>query len=251
MRKEYFSSLEEIYGFTGNWAPSDDVQVGDWTDVEYGFIPWLKETAGIITREMEISKKLHGIMKGSLGQLDVKVIKKAPLFMSYNVSVEAGVSGAPISIKAQKKGGFFAIFQDIYEESADPVSFKDKLNELNKTSIAIVSGVTRVKKGILVIFSHNAASISLPINFSLDALQNAPAAINLDFVLSHQSEGVLAFQAEPQKQLIPFVKIHIAEREKQSRFDGSFVRDGNSSCSENNYSIEPFSYTNFLKSSNL
>jgi len=251
MRKEYFSSLEEIYGFTGNWEPSDSVQVGDWTDVEYGFLPWLKETVGITSKELEISKKLHGIVKGSLAQLDVKIKKKAPLFMSYNVSVEAGVSGAPVSIKAKKKGGFFAVFQDIYEESADPVSFRDRLKELNRTSIAIVSGVTRVKKGILVIFSHNAASISLPINFSLDAIQNDPAAINLDFALSCQSEGILAFQAEPQKQLFPFVKIHIAEREKQSRFDGSFVREGNSLCSENNYSIEPFSYTKFLKRFNL
>ena len=240
MIKEYLNSLEKNYGYTGNWQPNCSLQVGNWADVELGFLPWLKELVGIHFKSLEINENLHSIMAGSLGDLNLKKEKMAPMTLYHNVSINAGGSCQPVSIKAQKKGGFFAVFQDIYAQRADPVLFKDKLEKLNKTSIAVVSGVMSVKKGFLVVFNKNSASITLSGDCSLDTLINHPAALHSNLDISYNTDGVVMFQAEPAKPLMPFVTIHIAEHEKQSGFDG------HSSLSEGGYDIAPFSYTDFF-----
>lgn len=260
MLKEYFSSLEDTYGFTGNWEPSESVQVGDWVDVKSGFLPWLKNAVGIENATEDLNRSLHNIMKNSLSGVATKRKKKAPMLLYHDVSVEVGVSGGPASIKALKKGGFFAIFQDVYEVSADPESFKNGLSKVDKTSIAIVSGITYVNKGILVVFSHDAASITLPIKGSLETMLNDPALIDLDFALSYQSEGVIAFQAEPGKELYPFVKIHTVGKKQEIQRNlrrsamrrtammpqGNIAQAFSSPRLEDDYVIEPFSYTDFL-----
>lgn len=240
MIKEYLSSLEKNYGYTGNWQPNSPVEVGSWTDIELGFLPWLKQLVGIRYKSLEIDKNLHSIISGSLGNLDLKKEKRAPVTLSHNVSIDINGTGQPVSIKAQKKGGFFAVFQDIYEQKADPTLFRCELDKLNRTSIAVVSGVTYVKKGILVVFNKNMASFSLSKGFSLDAWTDNPSLIDLDFNVSSNNEGLVVYQAESSRPLIPFIDIYIAERAKQKGFDGRFLQ------TESSYDITRFSYTDFF-----
>lgn len=241
MIKEYLNALEKNYGYTGNWQPNCPIHVGDWADVELGFLPWLKEFLGISHKGLEINRNLHSVMSSSLGDLDVKKEKRASLTLSHNVSINMSESSQAVHIKAQKKGGFFAVFQDIQEYSAEPESFKGKLQNLNTTSAAIVSGVTYVKKGILIVFNKNTAALTLSGGSSLEALMGKPASINMDFDISYECEGIAVYQAEPAKPLIPFLKIYIAEQDKQNGFDG------HSSQFKNNYDIMPFSYNDFFK----
>lgn len=240
MIREYLSSLEKCYGYTGNWQPNCPVHVGDWADVELGFLPWLKEFLGISYKSLEINKNLHSIMIGSLGDLEVKKEKRAPMTLSNNVSIEMSESCRAVSIKAQKKGGFFAAFQDVQEYNAEPVSFRDRLHNLDKTSVAIVSGVTYAKKGILIVFNKNTASLTLSGDSSLEALMDNPSLIKMDFDISYECEGIAVYQAEPAKPLIPFLKLYIAEQDKQSGFNGHFLH------LENKYDIIPFSYADFF-----
>lgn len=240
MIREYLSSLEKYYGYTGNWQPNCPVHVGDWADVELGFLPWLKEFLGISYKSLEINKNLHSVMTGSLGDLEIKKEKRASMTLSHNVAIEMSESCQAVNIKAQKKGGFFAVFQGMHEYSAEPVSFKDKLYNLDKTSVAVVSGVTYVKKGILIVFNKNTASLTLAGGSSLEALMDKPSSINMDFDISYECEGIAVYQAEPERPLIPFLKIYIAEQDKQSGFHGQ------SSHPKNNYDIIPFSYNDFF-----
>lgn len=241
MIREYLSSLEKCYGYTGNWQPNSLVHVGDWADVELGFLPWLKGFLGISYKSLEINKNLHSVMRGSLGDLDVKKEKRASMMLSHDVSIGAAESGRAVSIKAQKKGGFFAVFQEVQEYGAQPAAFRDKLRELNKTSVAVVAGATYVKKGFLVVFNRNTASLTLSGGSSLDVLIKEPSLMNLDFDISYECEGIAVYQAEPSRPLIPFLKIYIAEREKHNGFDGRLA------VASEDYGIAPFSYNDFFR----
>lgn len=137
---QYLKTLEKYYGYTGNWQPNESVQVGDWADVELGFLPWLKEFLGIGDQTQIISKNLHSVMAGTLGDIEVKEEKRASVTLSHNVSISMSESCQAVSVKAQKKGGFFAVFQNMYETNAESASFRDKLDTLDKTSVAVVSG---------------------------------------------------------------------------------------------------------------
>lgn len=241
MVREYLRNLEKNYGYTGNWQPNSPIDVGNWSDVELGFLPWLKQFLGISYQNIEINKNLHSVMTGSLDGIAVQKEKRAPMTLSYKISMSMSESCHGVRITAQKKGGFYAAFQDMQEVSADPVSFRDKLDGLDKDSVAIVSGVTYVKKGILIVFAQEAASLTLSGNFSslMELLDKQPV-LNTDFQISCESEGIAAFQAEPGKPLIPFMKIYIAERDKQRGFCGRSARPGR------NYDITPFSYDTFF-----
>lgn len=271
MRKEYFKALEGKYGYTANWAPNEDVQIGAWTDIESGFIPWINRVRKNNTPEMEINDGLHNVMRGVLEEVTTKKKKLAPMFMSHQVSMDAGISGGPASIKAKKAGGFFAVLQDIYEISAEPASFQEKLQELNKTSVALISSVTYVKKGIIVIFSEDTASFTLPIGFSLDTMINKPGEVDLDVAFSYTSEGMIAYKAEPGKKLTPFVKIHVvnsighktpaapSRKGKSPIPTMSYVmgpQDFVNSAPRfvkptETYDIQPFSYTDFFETMKL
>lgn len=241
MIKEYLSSLEKYYGYTGNWQPNSPVHVGDWADVERGFLPWLKGFLGISYKSLEINKDLHSIMVGSLGDLEIKKEKRASMFLSRHVTIDVSESSQLISIKAQKKGGFFAVFQDVYEYNAEPEAFRNNMYKLNKSSVAIVAGVTYVKKGILIVFNQNTSSITLSGDSSLNVLMDNPTLAKLDLNISYEGGGAAVYQAEPSKPLIPFLKLYIAEQEKQSGFDGSSLHSGN------NYDLIPFSFTKFFE----
>lgn len=279
MRKEYFNSLEQEYGYTANWAPNESVAVGDWTNIATGFKPWLNRVRTNTTLDMEINDGIHNVMRGSLEKVATKRRKLAPLCMSHQISIDAGISGDPAKIRATKAGGFFAIFQDLYEISAKPSSFKEKIHELDETYVAIISSVTYVSKGVLVIFSKDTASFTLPIGFdySLDKMKKEPNLINLDFDfdLSCTSEGVIAFKAESDKMLAPFVKIEQIELHRE--LTGRALRQGRNpavrkSASKNfkpmapqgvanrasrsvqlteMYDIKPFSYAEYFETMEL
>lgn len=70
MIKEYLNSLERCYGYTGNWQPNCPVQVGNWTDVELGFLPWLKSFLGISYTNLEINQNIHSIMTETLSDVE-------------------------------------------------------------------------------------------------------------------------------------------------------------------------------------
>ncbi len=242
MIREYLTSLEKNYGYVGNWQPNCLLQIGDWSDVELGFLPWLKGFLGISYKNLEISKNLHSVMVNNLGNIRVIKEKRASFSLAQNVSFQMSESCNVVSIVAQKRGGFFAAFEDIQEFTADSASFRENLESLNKTAIAIVSGVTYVKKGILAVFSQESAALTLPVNTSLlSELMNNPSLINMDCKVSCESAGMAIYQAEPTKPIIPFLKIYIAEQDKKSQFGGRFARLGR------NYDIMPFSYRDFFE----
>lgn len=241
MVKGYLSSLEKCYGYTGNWQPNCPVRVGDWTEVELGFLPWLKGFLGIRYSNLEIAQDLHSIMTETLDGLKLKKEKRASSALSHNISLEMSGDCGAVSIKAKRRGGFFAVFQDILEVTADAQSFRDGLDKLNKTSIAAVSGVTYVKKGILIIFDQEEASVTLSGKAcSLARLTDDLSSIDMDLHISCGSNGTAIFQAEPSKPLVPFLKIYIAERDKKNGFCGRASRPGRS------FQIMPFSYQDFF-----
>ncbi|MBR1390423.1 MAG: hypothetical protein IJ567_03095 [Lachnospiraceae bacterium] len=242
MIREYLSSLEKNYGYIGNWQPDCPIQVGNWADVELGFLPWLKDCLGISNKHLEINKNLHSVMSGKLENIEVKKEKRTALTLSHNVSISMSESCGTVSIKAKKAGGFFAVFQDVHEINAEPVSFRDNLEKLHKTSVAVVSGVTYVKKGTLVIFNQETASIQLAgSSSSLAALLDNKIGINMDFDISYECAGLAMYQAESGKPLVPFLKLYIAEQDKQNGFRGQAARRGR------NYDIMPFSYQDFFE----
>lgn len=241
MIKEYLSSLEKCYGYIGNWQPNCPVQVGNWTDVELGFLPWLKGFLGISYTNLEINRDIHGIMTETLNNIEIKKEKRASLTLSHNISLNMSGDCSAVSIKAKRKGGFFAIFQDIQEVTADARSFRDGLEQLSKPSVAVISGVTYVKKGLLVVFNQAEASLTLSGEaYSLAGLTDAPSSVKMDFHVSCGCDGTAIFQAEPTRPLIPFLKIYIAEKDKKNGFSGRASRPGR------NYDIMPFSYLNFF-----
>lgn len=241
MIKEYLSSLEKCYGYTGNWQPNCPVHVGDWTDVELGFLPWLKEFLGIKYTKLEINQNLHSIMTETINNLEIRREKRASLTLSHNISLNMSGDCSAVSIRAKKRGGFFAVFQDIQDVIAEAQSFRNELDKLNSTSIAVVSGVTYVKKGILVVFNEEEASLTLSGKaYSLAGLIDDPSSTNMDFHVSCGCDGIAIFQAEPAKPLIPFLKIYIAERDKKNGFCGRASRPGK------NFDITPFSYQDFF-----
>lgn len=238
---EYLKSLEKEYGYTGNWQPNCPIQVGNWADVELGFLPWLKEFLGISYKCLQINQDLHSVMAGVLDGIDVKKEKRAPFSLCYGASWSMSASCDAVNIKSEKKGGFFAIFQGIKEINAEPKSFRDKLETLDKTSVAVVSGLTYVKKGILIIFTQEASSLTLSgKSSSFAGLLDDPGAIDMNFNVSYENEGAAVYRAEPDKPLVPFFKIYIAEKDKQSGFCGYSARPGR------NYDIMPFSYGEFF-----
>lgn len=241
MIKEYLSSLEKCYGYTGNWQPNCPIAVGKWADVELGILPWLKELLGTGCKSREINKNLHSIMSGSLEGLRIKQEKRASITLSHNVSMDISESSNTVCISAQKKGGFFALLQDVQEEIAESASFKEQLQQLDKTSVAVVAGITRAKKGILIVFNKKAASLSLEGGMIQEALSGKLALSSTEFRISSECQGIAVFQAEPSRPLIPFVKIYIAERETQSGFDGRKVH------LDENYEIMPFSYADLFQ----
>ncbi|MCM1439542.1 MAG: hypothetical protein NC131_10140 [Roseburia sp.] len=258
MRKEYFKSMADTYGYTANWEPNESVNVGDWTSIETGLKPWLNRVMNNKTLDMEISDGLHNVMKGSLGKITKTTEEQASMCLSHQVFIEAGISGGPAKIRATKAGGFFAIFQDIQKTSAKPSSFQKKIQELNEEYIAVISSVTHVRKGLLVIFSEDTASFTLPIgfNYTLEELNNENNSIRLDFDfnVSHTNSGVIAFQAEPGKMLTPFVKIE--KIKPRIRVISGVARAGIAPVPEKSnvmqkYVIQPFSYTDFFETMKL
>ncbi|MDE6020232.1 MAG: hypothetical protein K2H01_04430 [Ruminococcus sp.] len=241
MIKEYLSSLEKCYGYTGNWQPNCPVQVGNWTDVELGFLPWLKRFLGISYANLDINQSIHSIMTETLNGVESKKEKRASLTLSHNVLLNMSGDCSAVSIKAKKRGGFFAVFQDVQEVTADAQSFRNGLDQLNKPSVAVISGVTYVKKGILVVFNQEEASLTLSGEaYSLAGLTDAPSSVKMDFHVSCGCDGTAIFQAEPTKPLVPFFKIYIAEKDKKNGFSGRASRPGR------NYDITPFSYQDFF-----
>ena len=241
MIREYLNSLEKCYGYTGNWQPNCPVQVGNWTDVEIGFLPWLKSFLGIRYENLEINQNIHSIMTETLSDVESKKEKRASLTLSHNVSLNMSGDCSAVNIKAKKKGGFFAVFQDVQEVTAGARSFRNGLERLNKPSVAVVSSVTYAKKGILVVFNQEEAALTLSGEaYSLAGLTDAPSSLKLDFHVSCGCEGTAIFQAEPSKPLVPFLKIYIAEKDKKNGFSGRTSRPGR------NYDITPFSYQDFF-----
>lgn len=274
MRKEYFKSMADKYGYTANWAPNESVNVGDWTSIETGLKPWLNRVMNNKTLDMEISDGLHNVMKGSLGKIAKTTEEQASMCLSHQVFIEAGISGGPAKIRATKAGGFFAIFQDIQKTSAKPLSFQKKIQKLNEGYIAVISSVTHVRKGLLVIFSEDTASFTLPIgfNYTLEELNNEHNSIRLDFDfnVSHTNSGVIAFQAEPGKMLTPFVKIEkikprirvisdvaraviapVPAKSKGMLRKAHGLRARCSVRTMQKYVIQPFSYTDFFETMKL
>ena len=279
MRKEYFKALTNEYGYTANWAPSESVEVGDWTNLEAGFKPWLNRVLNNTTLDMEINDGLHNVMRCSLEKVAKTERKLAPMCLSYQVSIDAGISGGPAKIRATKAGGFFAIFQDIHEISAKPSSFQEKIHELDEEYVAIISSVTCVSKGFLVIFNEDTASFTLPIGFdySLEQMLHKPDLINLDFDFkaSYTNAGVIAFQAQSDKMLIPFVKIakvkphgeltgRALRQERNPALKKSAPRKSHPMAPQGvanraprsvqlteKYDIQPFSYTDFFETMEL
>lgn len=274
MRKEYFKSMADIYGYTANWAPNESVEVGDWTSIETGLKPWLNRVVNNTTLDMEINDGLHNVMKGSLGKITKTRDEQASMCLSHQVFIDAGISGGPAKIRATKAGGFFAVFQGIQKISAKPSSFQDKIQELDEEYIAVISSVTHVKKGLLVIFSEDSASFTLPIgfNYTLDEISNEHNSIKLDFDfnVSHTNSGVIAFQAEPGKMLTPFVKIekikppikvfHDVVRQGRTPVltkshvtlpQANAARVHRSARPTKKYIITPFSYTDFFETMKL
>lgn len=274
MRKEYFKSMADTYGYTANWAPNESVEVGDWTSIETGLKPWLNRVVNNTTLDMEINDGLHNVMKGSLGKITKKRDEQASMCLSHQVFIDAGISGGPAKIRATKAGGFFAIFQGVQKISAKPSSFQEKIQELDEEYIAVISSVTHVKKGLLVIFSEESASFTLPIgfNYTLDELKNEHNSINLDFEfdVSYNNSGVIAYQAEPGKMLMPFVKIE--KIKPRIRVIGDVARMGmapvpakssvmlpkanaartrRSTQPTKKYVTQPFSYTDFFETMKL
>lgn len=274
MRKEYFKSMADTYGYTANWAPNESVEVGDWTSIETGLKPWLNRVVNNTTLDMEINDGLHNVMKGSLGKITKKRDEQASMCLSHQVFIDAGISGGPAKIRATKAGGFFAIFQGVQKISAKPSSFQEKIQELDEEYIAVISSVTHVKKGLLVIFSEESASFTLPIgfNYTLDELKNEHNSINLDFEfdVSYNNSGVIAYQAESGKMLTPFVKIEKIKPHIKVFHDG--VRQGRTSAPKMFYGLfpsanaahtsrsaqptkkyvtQPFSYTDFFETMKL
>lgn len=241
MIKEYLSSLEKCYGYTGNWQPNCPVQVGSWADVELGFLPWLKGFLGISYANLEITQSLHGIMTETLKDVELKKEKRASFTLSHNISLNMSADCSAVSICAKKKGGFFAAFQGVQEVTADARSFRNGLDKLNKTSIAVVSGATYAQKGILIVFNQEEASLTLSGKAdSLAGLTDDPSSVNMDFHVSCGCNGTAIFQAEPAKPLVPFLKIYIAEKDKKNGFSGRASRPGR------NFDITPFSYQDFF-----
>lgn len=274
MRKEYFKSMADTYGYTANWEPNESVKVGDWTSIETGLKPWLNRVMNNTTLDMEINDGLHNVMKGSLGKITKTRDEQASMCLSHQVFIEAGISGGPAKIRATKAGGFFAIFQDIQKISAKPSSFQEKIQELDEEYIAVISSVTHVKKGLLVIFSEDTASFTLPIgfNYTLEEMNNEHNSIKLDFDfnVSCTNSGVIAFQAEPGKMLTPFVKIEkikprirlIDNAARQGRVPvpamsnvmlpkANAARARRSAQPVKKYVIQPFSYTDFFETMKL
>lgn len=274
MRKEYFKSMADTYGYTANWEPNESVNVGDWTSIETGLKPWLNRVMNNTTLDMEINNGLHNIMKGSLGKITETIDEQASMCLSHQVSIEAGISGGPAKIRATKAGGFFAIFQDIQKFSAKPSSFQKKIQKLNEEYIAVISSVTHVKKGFLVIFSEDTASFTLPIgfNYTLDEMKNKHNSIKLDFDfnVSCTNSGVIAFQAEPGKMLTPFVQIEkikplkriISNAARQGKIpvpamSNVMLPKSNAACAHRSaqpmkkYVIQTFSYTDFFETMKL
>lgn len=269
MRQEYFSSLQKHFGYTANWAPNEDVHVGDWTDIKSGFLPWLNRVIGKSSIEIEINEGLRSVMKGSLGEIHTEDKEVGPMFLSYNVSMDAGISAGAASIKAKKAGGFFAILQDVHVVSAEPAAFQKKLRKLNKTSVAIVTSVTYAKQGLLVVFSEDTASFTFPMGISLDEIINKPGVIDLSFASSYTGNGVAAYKSENDKNLTPFIRIHIEEREEQRKSAVHTAHRGRNLVPEMSYSIadltrqphfghsiekyvmKPFSYTEFFDNMKL
>ena len=279
MRKEYFEAMTNEYGYTANWKPNESVAVGDWTNIATGFKPWLNRVLANTTLDMEINDGLHNVMRGSLGKVAKTNRKLAPMCLSYQVSIYAGISGGPAQIRATKAGGFFAIFQDIHEISAKPSSFQEKIRELDEAYVAIISSVTCVSKGFIVIFNEDTASFTLPIGFdySLEQMLHVPGSINLDFDfnVSYNDAGVIAFRAESDKMLTPFVKIEQI-RPHREIFDRT-LQQGKSSALKKSapknshpmapqgvanraphsvqltekYDIKPFSYTKYFETMEL
>lgn len=279
MRKEYFEALTNEYGYTANWKPNESVQVGDWTNIATGFKPWLNRVLANTTLDMEINDGLHNVMRGSLEKVAKTKRKLAPMCLSHQISIDAGISGGPAKIRATKAGGFFAIFQDYQEISAKPSSFQKKMHELDEAYVAIISSVTCVSKGFLVIFNEDTASFTLPIGFdySLEQMLHEPASINLnfDFNVSYTDAGVIAFQAESDKILTPFVKI--AKVKPHRELTDRALRQGRNPALKKSvpkkshpmapqgvanreprfvqltekYDIQPFSYTDFFETMEL
>ena len=273
MLKEYFQNLAER-DYTANWKPNEGVKVGEWTNIATGFIPWFNRIVDNTALAIEINKGLHSVMKGSLKKIYTETRELAPMCMYHQVSVDVGISGGPAKIKAQKAGGYFAIFQDLYEISAKPASFQKKIQELDEAYVAIISSVTHVRKGLLVIFDEDTASFTLPIGFdySLEQMHHEPGAINLDFDfnISSSNAGVMVYQAKPDKMLTPFVKIEqtvptggltsrVSRQRKASVPTMSYVmgpQDFADSAPRSvqpteKYVLKPFSYTDFFETMEL
>lgn len=105
--------------------------------MELGFLPWLKGFLGISYTNLEINQDIHSIMTETLSDVEIKKEKRASMTLSHNVSLSMSGDCSVVSIKAKKRGGFFAIFQDVQEVIADARSFRDGLERLNKTSVVV------------------------------------------------------------------------------------------------------------------
>lgn len=267
MIKEYCKFMAKEYKYTANWKPYEGIKVGDWTKLETGFRPWLDKVA----LDSEIIDDLKSVMRGSLDTIMTTKSKLPPMCLSHKVSIDAGISGGPVKISATKEGGFFAIFQDIQQISAKPSSFQEKIRELDEEYVAIISSVTKVSKGLLVIFSESKASFTLPaeFNFSLDKMHHELNSINLNFDISiaYSDAGVSVFQAEPGRELIPFVVIERVKphevrdlrrgRNPEPKMSYSLApqsvvkRAPRSVKPTEKYDIQPFSYTDFFETMEL
>lgn len=111
MRKEYFKSMADTYGYTANWEPNASVNVGDWTSIETGLRPWLNRVMNNTTLDMEINDDLHNVMKGSLGKITKTRDEQASMCLSHQVFIEAGISGGPAKIRATKAEDFLLFFK--------------------------------------------------------------------------------------------------------------------------------------------
>lgn len=238
MVREYLTTLEKEYNYTGNWQPDRPVKIGSCIPLETSFIEWLKNILGIRGRVEKVNESLQQLDITQINHITTRRTKRSPIQLEHEVKTQLSVQNNAIQVEAAacSDNGFLILLDRVWDVTLSKSTINETLKDI-KDSCAIVAGVTYAE-GLISVFRDEKSSLTLSgpqIMLPKEFSELRAASLNV----THECNGAILFRSTPQTPLVPFLNLLIVEKVHHCGLKGMPDKQITLNCS-------PFSYMDFI-----